>query len=374
MDDYLSIEQQRFKDAIREFVRKEIEPLAGEIDQSGQISDELLDKMQKLNLPGMMLPEVYGGSNASLLDCVLAIETISGTGCGSWWYVGFANSIPDCLLQFGTDVQKARYLPDVVSGKSIPSIQFTEEETGSDIEMLQTICRYDSGEFNITGMKRFSTFGARPGFAMLYAKNENGGCTAFVLEKFLKGYTTGKEYELMGSGGVEAVDVYLDNLRLSEEHVVGEKEDGFPVLQYWISVEKIQQAAACLGIAKAAFDEAVKYAKTRLVRKKTQARLQGIRFMIADMYAKVQAMRCLVYRTASLKDCGAKNWQLEAAATKLFIAPAAMEVVETARRIHGAYGYVKDAKIERLYRAVAGATAIAVSLEINKSIVAGHLV
>ncbi|MCP4715775.1 MAG: acyl-CoA dehydrogenase, partial [Deltaproteobacteria bacterium] len=202
---------------------------------------------------------------------------------------------------------------------------------------------------------------------------EAGGCSAFLAPKNIKGYSTGPLYELMGGGGIEAVDVYLDGLELSRKNILGKKGEGFNILLHWIAIEKIQQCGACLGIAQAALDEAKAYGKTRKVRGRPQANLSNIRSMLAEMYAGLEAARCLTYQAAFLMDASDPSWTIQAAAAKVFVVPATMKVVELSRRIHGAYGYTKDYKIERLYRAIAGASAIAVSLEINRAIVSAAL-
>ncbi len=374
MDFKLSKEQRLLQKTVKEFVDKEIEPAAAQTDRTGYLSEALIKKMAAIQLPGMMVPTQYGGNGSSLLDCVLSIEQLSSSGCGAWWYVAFTNSLPECIATFGTREQKEKYLPPVVHGKSVPSIQFTEEATGSDPDSLQTRAIPDDKAYTVNGTKRFSTFGARPGFAVLYTRDEAEKCTAFVMEKPGPGYSTSSRYELMGSGGMEAVDVYLDSVRLPADSILGNKGEGFAILLYWIAIEKILQCAACAGIAQAAVDEALRYAENRTVRGKPQHRLQGIRFMLADMYARLQACRWITYRAAFLKDAGDSTWISETAAAKLFVVPAAMEIVDTARKIHGAYGYTKEYKIERLYRAVAGASAIAGSLEVNRSIVASALI
>jgi alkylation response protein AidB-like acyl-CoA dehydrogenase len=193
------------------------------------------------------------------------------------------------------------------------------------------------------------------------------------VEKHGAGYTTTPDYELMGSGGMEACDVYYDKFKVNRQQILGAPGKGMQVLQYWIAYEKIQQCAACVGMAAAALSEAIAYAKERTVRGKPQSGLQGVRWMLAEMHAKLEAARHMTYRAASLKDRSAPNWIVEAASAKLFVVPTAMEIVEMSRRIHGPYGYTKGTTIERLYRAAAGASAIAVSLEINKSIVGAAL-
>ena len=178
----------------------------------------------------------------------------------------------------------------------------------------------------------------------------------------------------MGSGGVEAVDILFENFRVSEQDLLGRKGGGFDVLLYWIAAEKIEQSAAAVGIGQAALDEAIKYASSRTAQGKPILQMQGIRWMLAEMEARIVSARWMTYRAAFLQDQQDKKWISEAATTKIFVIPAMIEVVEMSRRIHGAYGYTKDFKIERLYRAIAGASVIAVGLEINRSIVASSLV
>jgi alkylation response protein AidB-like acyl-CoA dehydrogenase len=177
----------------------------------------------------------------------------------------------------------------------------------------------------------------------------------------------------MGGGGIEAVDVLFENMRVPRENLLGEHGKGFDILSYWIASEKIEQRSACVGMAQAALDEAVKHARSRMVRDKPMTDMQGIQWMLAEMYPKIEAARWLTYRAAFLQDQKTRDWMTEAAAAKLFVMPATLEVVEIARRIHGAYGYSREFKIERIYRAIAGATGIATSLEINKSIVGSWL-
>jgi alkylation response protein AidB-like acyl-CoA dehydrogenase len=369
----LTEEQQLLIKTVREFARQEIDPEAGEIDKQNRVPDSLIKKMASLKLLGMTLPEEYGGAGLGCLDAVLVIEQLSYSGTGAWWLAAFNNSIPESVLLFGNEAQKRRYLPPVCDGDVYASIQFTEPDTGSDPKALTTRATLEGDCYRINGIKRFSTFGARAGFAVLYAKDDDGRCTAFLVDKNIGGYSTGSAYELMGSGGIEAVDVYYEDYRAPRENVLGAPGKGMEVLLRWIAEEKVQQCGACLGIANAALDEAISYSKNRNSRTGHLSEMQGIRWMIAEMRSKLNAIRWVAYRAATLKDQNAADWMTEAATAKMFVVPAAMEIVELSRRIHGAYGYTKEFKIERLYRAIAGASAIAVSLEINKSITAASL-
>ncbi len=359
---------------VKDFTANDIEPMAAQIDRDGRLPDDLIKKLAALGLLGMTIPKKYGGSDAGSLNCILAIEQLAYSGTGAWWLVAFNNSIPESIARFGSKKLKQTCLKPLCDGTAYASIQFTEEETGSDPEALTTTAIPHGNHYVVNGMKRLSTFGARDGYALLYAKDDSGSCTAFVIQKNNKGYTADKTWELMGGGGIEAADVYFQGMRVSRENLLGKKGEGFNILLHWVAIEKIQQCSASVGIAQAALDEAVSYVKSRKSRGKPISTMQGIRWMLADMQCQLEAARWLTYRAAFLHDQQATNWQNEAAAAKLFVVPATMKVVEQARQIHGCYGYTRDFKIERLYRAAAGAPGIATTLEINRSIVGGWIV
>ncbi|MEJ2738575.1 MAG: acyl-CoA dehydrogenase family protein [Dehalococcoidia bacterium] len=374
MDFNLTEKQRLLQTAVGEFTRNEVEPVAGEIDKNGRLPDEMIKKLAALELFGMSLPGQYGGGGTGVLDCALAIEQLAYAGTGVWWLVAFNNSIPESIAQFGSESLKEKVLKSFCDGSAYASIQFTEEDTGSDADALVTRAVPEGDNYLINGMKRLSTFGARDGYAVLYTKDETELCTAFVVRKKDDGYRVEKEWELMGGGGMESVDVYFENMRVNKDDMLGQKGEGFKILLYWIALEKIMQCSANVGMAQAALDEAINYANSRISRGKPVSSMQGIRWMFADMKSKLEAARWITYRSAFLYDQRSKTWQNEAAAAKLFVIPVTMEIIETARQIHGAYGYIKDFKIERISRAAVGAASIATSLEINKSIVGGWVV
>ncbi len=374
MDINFTEEQSAIQKLARDFTRQEIEPVADRIDREGRLPDDLIRKLAKLGLLGMTVPREYGGSATGNLSCILAIEQIAYSGTGAWWLVGFNNSIPGSIARFGSEEIKDKYLRQCCDGTAYASIQFTEEETGSDPTALTTTAASEGNDYVINGMKRFSTFGAREGYAVTYVRDDEGNCTAFVIKKGEKGYSTPKMWDLMGGGGIEAADVYFENYRVPKENILGKKSAGMEVLLFWIATEKIEQCAAAVGIAQAALDEATRYVKAKISKGRAVAKMQGIQWLLADMKAKIEACRWLTYKTAVAQDEEAPDWQTQAATAKLFVVPTAMEVVETSRRLHGAYGYTKEFKIERLYRAIAGCPSIAVSLEINRSIVGNSLI
>ena len=373
VDFNLTENQHLLRKTVKRFTLQEIEPIAVQIDQDAKLPDDLIKKMARIGLFGMAVPKKYGGAEADHVSVVLACEEVAYSGTGAWWLVAFNNSIPECIAHFGSEEIREKYIKPLCNGAAYSSIQFTEENTGSDPKALLTTAIPDGDDYVINGTKRFSTFGGRDGYSVLYAKDETGKCTAFVIPKNGGGYGVKKNWDLMGGGGIETVDIVLENMRVPKANLLGEKGKGFETLLYWIATEKIEQCGASVGMAQAALDEAITYAKSRTVREKQISTMQGIQWMLADIYTRIEAARWLTYRTAFLQDQAHPHWMTEAAAAKLFVIPAVLEAVDRARQIHGAYGYCKEFKIERIVRAVAGATGIATSLEINRSIVGSWL-
>lgn len=374
MDFELTEDQQMLQTMVKDFREKEIDPLAEELDKNPRIPDDLLKKYADLGLFGMALPPEYDGTGSGYFAHILALEQLAYAGTPAWWPVAFNNSLPEIIYKYGNDDQKKRFLKGAMDGSKLFSVQFTEAETGSDPTALTTTAKPDGDFYVINGEKRFSTFGARNGTAICYTKDEEGNCTAFLTEKNAPGYTAPKIWELMGGGGIEPADVYYEDYRVPKENMLGPKGKAINILLDWIAGEKIEGCIVAVGLAQAALDEAIEYSKNRTVRERPMSGLQGIRWEFADMYAKIEACRWFTYRTAMLYEKEDRTAQTEAAALKIFVQPVINEIIGTALRLHGGYGYTKDFKVERLYRAQPGNVVISVSIEINKSIVGGALV
>lgn len=374
MDFNLTEDQLILQKMVREFTEREIEPIAAQLDREGRLPDDLIKKYAQVGLLGMTVPKEYDGNEAGGFAHLLAIEQLAYAGSPAWWPVAFNNSLPETICHWGTPEQRERFVKGQFDGTKLFSSQFTEADTGSDPTALITTSRPDGDYYMINGMKRFSTFGARNGNAIVWTKDETGGCTCFIVEKHAPGYTASKIWELMGGGGIEPADVYYEDYRVHKDQVLGEKGKGFNVLLYWIAIEKLEGCIVAVALAQAALDEAITYTKNRIVRGKPMSAMQGIRWELADMHAKIEACRWLTYRTAHLHEQNLPDFQTEASATKIFVQPIITEVIAKALRLHGGYGYTKDFKVERLYRAQPGNIVISVSLEINKSIVGAALV
>jgi alkylation response protein AidB-like acyl-CoA dehydrogenase len=355
MDFDLTEEQIMIQRAVKEFTEREIEPIAAEVDLDGEIPPDMLKKLGKAHLLGMICPKKYGGSEVGNLSCILACEQLGYAGSAIFWIAAMNNSTGETISHFGTEEMGKKYVRPICKGQVYASTAFTEAATGSDPRAISTTALPEGDYYIINGAKRFITI------------------SAFVVEKNSEGYTTSKPWELMGVRGQGSVDIYLDDVRVPKVNLIGNKGEGFDILLRWIACEKVQQSAGSVGLAQAALDEAVKYAKERIVRERPLASMQAIQWMLAEMTSRVEAARWLTYRAAFLQDKGL-DIQTDAAVVKLFAVPAATEVAGMSLRVHGAYGYTKEFKIERLYRAAKAAEVVATSIELQRTIIASALI
>jgi alkylation response protein AidB-like acyl-CoA dehydrogenase len=348
MDFSLSKEQETIRKYVREFCKKEILPLAEKIEETESIPDDLVDKMAKFKLFGIPFDRKYGGSGAGYVASTLAMEEIAKVSGAVSMFVGvnYLTGIP--IDMFGTEEQKAKYLTPLAMGKCVGSFAFTEAATGSDPRAITTKAVLEGSEYVINGSKRFITAADKNGIIVLIAK-DGEGVSAFIGEKNVAGYTIPKPWKKLGMHGVSLCDIYLENYRIPASNLLGSSGNGFNILLDTIAIGKLDTSISCLGCAEAALEEAVKYAKERMSRNKPIASMQSIQSLIADMAMQIEASRLLLYKLAWLAD-QKQNIRYESALAKAFVTEAAVEVAHKAFKVHGAYAYVKDFKIERLLR------------------------
>ena len=354
MDFALSQDHNVLRDTVRDFVQKEVKPLAISIDQEHKIPDELIAKMSEMGLLGCFLPEEYGGAGLDILSYVLVVEEVS-KACASSGVLISAHSSLGCapIYQFGTEEQKKKYLPDMVTGRKIGCILLTEPDVGSDVAGMTTMYRREGDEFVITGGKTFITNGACLGTGIVFATHDKSlkhkGISAFIIDLTSPGVTVLKNEDKLGIRGSYTTAFALDDVRVPVANLLGEEGQGFKVAMETLNGGRIGIASQALGIAEGAYELALAYAKERKQFGAPISKLQAIQFKLADMYSRIEASRLLVYRAAWMKD-NEMNYAMDSAMCKLYAAETAMYVTKEAVQIHGGYGYIVEYEVERMYR------------------------
>jgi butyryl-CoA dehydrogenase len=356
MDFQLTETQKLFKKTVREFAEKEIKPLASKIDKEEYFPKELYHKMGKLGLMSMTVPTKYGGAGIDRISYMLALEEVSRV-CGSTGIIVEAHNSLGIghIYEKGTEEQRKKYLPKLVSGNALAAWALTEPNAGSDAASLQTSAVLEGDEWVINGTKQFITSGKTAEVTTVMAKTDKTlgakGISAFIVEKGTSGFTVGVEEDKLGLRGSNTVELIFENCRVPKENLLDEKNMGFIGAMTILDRGRTAIGAMAVGIAQGALDESLAYAKQRVQFGKPIGKNQAIQWMIADMATSIDAARLLVHRAAFLEDKGLP-FSIEASMAKLFASEIAMKATRDAIQIHGGYGYMRDLPLERFYRDV----------------------
>ena len=371
-DDQLAI-----RDAAQAFAKAEIEPGAMARDASGEFPKAIIQQLGEMGFMGMNVPEAYGGAGVDFLSYILALEQIAYADASVAVTMSVHNSVA-CgpVLYFGSEAQKQTYLRPMASGEVIGGFMLTEPDAGSDAAALKTRAVKVDGGWQLSGSKAWITNGGVGKYfvTMAISHPEKGkkGISAFVLDADTPGVHMGKPEEKMGLRSSKTVMVSLEDAFVPDSALLGKGCDGLKIAFHGLDGGRIGIAAQALGIAQRAMDESVAYAKTRRTFGKVLGEHQAIQTYLAEMSARVQASRLLVYKAAALKEAG-KPCTLEAATAKLFTTESAMWVCDRAVQIHGGYGYSREYLVERLYRDVRVTTIYEGTSEIQRMVIARAL-
>ncbi len=373
MDFNLSEQEKMLQNWAREFALKEVQPRAAEIDQSGQFPFELAREIGSRGFQGLPYPVEYGGSGAGYTGYVLVLEQL----CQASMTVGAimsVNTVPEeAVFRFGTEEQKQRLLTPLAKGEWLGGIGFTEAETGSDPKAITTMARRSGKGYVISGQKQFMALAPALNLVLLFTRWEGEGLNAFIVDASSQGFTVREPCETMGLRGLGTSVVYIDDMYVPGENRLGEEGRGFNILLEAISLERLSVAMQGVAVAQAALELSLDYARQRKAMGRPIARLPSIQWHLAEMAARIEAGRWLVYRTASLRDQGL-SIQYESSLAKLFASQVAVEVTRMAMQVHGSYGTMKTMPVERLYRD-AKMTEIYVGIsEVHRSIIAHHII
>ncbi|HET9997850.1 MAG TPA: acyl-CoA dehydrogenase family protein [Nocardioides sp.] len=361
--DGLTDDQTEILKAVRQFVEKEILPVATELEHRDEYPTEIVEGLKELGLFGLMIPEEYGGLGESLLTYALAVEEIAR----GWMSVsGIINThfiVAYMLLQHGTEEQKQKYLPRMAAGEVRGAFSMSEPGCGSDVAAIKTkAVKGDDGGYSITGQKMWLTNGGSANLVAVLVKTDEGAdsvyknMTTFLVEKeegfgeTAQGVTVPGKIEKMGYKGVDTTEMVLEGHLISADQILGgEPGKGFYQMMDGVEVGRVNVAARGCGVANRAFELGVTYAQQRETFGKKIAEHQAVLFRLAEMATKIEAAHQMMVRAARKKDAGARN-DLEAGMAKYLASEYCSQVVEDSFRIHGGYGFSKEYEIERLYR------------------------
>jgi butyryl-CoA dehydrogenase len=377
MDFAFTEEQELFRRTAREFAQKELEPQAKELDETHRVPFETLKKLGELGYLGMVVPEEYGGIGADTLSYVIVMEELSKACASTSTAVSVQNSLVEFpIVEFGSEAQKKRYLPKLAAGEWMGAFALTEPESGSDAGNMRTTAVKDGQHYVLNGVKRFITNAAFAQLFVVFAATDPGagnrGVSCFLVERDTPGFTIGKEEDKMGIRGTSTCELFFEDCRVPEENLLGGLNKGFKVAMVTLDCGRIGIAAQAVGIAQAALDESISYSQERYAFGRPLAEFQAIQFKLADMKTKVEAARLLTYQAAWRKDRGL-DYIMESSLAKLYAAEIASEVADEAVQIHAGYGYIRDYKVERLYRDARITRIYEGTSEIQKLIIARRL-
>ena len=348
--------QKQILTMVRDFVRRDVTPVATELERANEYPADIVAKMRDLGLFGAIIPQEYGGMGLDYSTYAMIVEEL----CKGWMSVaGVINThliMSYVLSTHGTQEQKQRLLPSLARGERFGGLAQTEPDAGSDVQAIRTSAIKDGDDYVINGNKLFITNGIRGNTFLLLAKTDpkadpgRRGISAFIVEKGGPGFTTGRELDKLGYRGLDTGEFIFQDFRCPASNLIGGQEgQGFYQVMSGLEVGRINIAARAVGVATAAFEAAIRYAQQRHTFGVPIAQHQAIQMMLADMATQIQAARLLTYQAARKKDSG-QRCDLEAGMAKLFASEMCGQVTLDAMRIHGGYGYIKDFPVERYYR------------------------
>ncbi len=369
----LTPEQEMIRLMARDFAKKELEPFAGEWDRKETFPDKAVRKMGGLGLMGMMIPVEYGGAGAGAVSYSLALQEIAYACASTAVTMSVTNLSSDPILKFGSEEQKRRYLAPLARGEMLGAFAVTEPDAGSDPAGMTTRAEEKGDHYLVNGSKIFITNGSYADVIVLITRigseKSNRGLSAFLLTKGTPGFRIGRKEDKMGLRASDTVELLFDDCRIPKENLLGKEGIGFKIAMVALDSGRIGIASQSLGIARACLHEAVAYAKTRKQFGKNIGSFQAIQWMIADTAAEIEAAHWLTLYAADKKDQGLP-FKREASMAKLFASEMANRAAYRAVQIHGGYGYMKEYKVERLYRDARVTTIYEGTSEVQRIVIA----
>ncbi len=353
MDFDHSEETKLLVDTVKKFAEKEIKPIACEIDVKAAIPQDILQKTSEMGLFGIPFPEEFGGSGLDYSSFIAAIEEIAAADASVALTILAHTLCTNHIFLFGNKEQKNKFLPPLIKGEEIGAWALTEPSSGSDAGSMKTTAKKSGSNWNLNGQKLFTTNGSRANTFVILAKTDESkgtkGVSAFIVEKDTEGLKIGKKLNKLGLRGSDTVEVFIDNLKLPEENLIGKVNKGFNQTMEILDAGRIGISALAIGIARASLEASLKYTNEREQFGKLIKEFQATQWKLSDMAAKIDAARLLAQRAAYLKTKGEK-FTKEASMAKLISSETAVMCANNAVQIHGGYGYITEYNVERYFR------------------------
>ena len=377
MDFHLTNEQQMLRKMYREFAENEVKPLAEEIDEEERFPMETVEKMAKLGMMGIYFPKEYGGAGGDVLSYAMCVEELAKV-CGTTAVIVSAHTSLCCapIFEHGTEEQKRKYLPDLLSGKKIGAFGLTEPNAGTDASGQQTVAVLEGDHYVLNGTKCFITNATEADTFVVFAMTDKSrgtkGISAFIVESGFPGFSVGKHEEKLGLHGSPTAEIVFQDCIVPKENLLGVEGKGFSIAMATLDGGRIGIAAQSLGIAEGALAEAINYTKGRVQFGKPISKFQNTQFTLADMELGCEAGRLLTYQAAIAKGEGKRYTKL-AAMAKLFTSEHAMKTTTKVVQLFGGYGYTKDYPVERMMRDAKITEIYEGSSEVQRMVISSHL-
>lgn len=362
----------------RDFAEKEILPLTAQCEKEAKFPKEVPGKMGELGIWGMLCPEQYGGAGQSGVNYMICMEEIARIDASVATCYSTQNLVIDTINYWASEDIKRKYLPRLASGKSISCFSMTEPNAGSDLSMIESMAVFDGNRWVLNGKKIFASHANWSDIALVLCctdkKSGHKGLTTFIIDAdSTKGFSIGKTEDKLGQRALQISEIILEDCRIPKENTVGQVGQGFYTAVVGLDMAKVAIGMLGVGLARRAYEEAMKYAHQRVQFKQPIINFQGIQWKFADMAMQIEVARAMIYRTASMRDQGLP-FTKEAAMAKLFSSEMCRFVTHQALQVFGAHGFIKDYPMEKFYRDQRILEIYEGTSEINREVIAGRLI
>ena len=373
----LTDEQLMIQSMVRDFAREVIMPTAMERDKNKEFPTENLQQLAELGFMGMMVPPEYGGSGADTISYVLALSEVAYACASTAVVMSVHNSIVcESILRYGSDEQKKEWLSRLATGEIIGAFALTEPQAGSDPVRQSTKAVKDGDSYIINGTKRFITTASNAGLIIVTTKTDEAarhkGITAFLVQQGTPGLSIGQLEDKMGLRASDTADLIFEDCRIPAENMLGMEGEGFKIAMTGLDGGRIGIASQSVGVAQAALDASIEYAKQREQFGQAISKFQGLRWIVADMATELEAARQLMLSAAAMKDRG-DNYTQQASMAKLYASEMVNRVTAKAVQLHGGYGFIREYPVERFYRDARVFTIYEGTSEIQRVVISNHL-